>query len=235
MSPRYGPRIMVRRFRLMTANLLNGKADPGNLGEVLDRVRPDVIVTQEMGPNAAEVIASRYPHHDLHPDLIGQGRGIASRFDAEFSPLVLPWRSGSWARVEIGLQPIIVADVHMPNPIIFPWWVSVPGRTDQLDALFAWADRTIGGEAVVVAGDMNATPRWPLYRRLAERWEDLAVTAALSSGTSPAPTWGLRPSWPRILRIDHVLGSGMRAVGTAVERLQGTDHSALVVDMELHW
>ena len=233
MPVRYGLRTMVRRFRLMTANLLNGMADAEHLAEVLDHVRPDVIVTQEMGPDVAEVIASRYPHHDLHPDLVHQGRGIASSFDAEFGPLVLPWRSGSWARLDIGFQQLIVADVHMLNPISFPWWVSVRRRTEQLDALFLWADRTIGNEAVVVAGDMNATPRWPLYRRLAERWDDLVVNAAESSGTSPAPTWGLRPSWPPMLRIDHVLGSGVRAVGTAVERLQGSDHSALVVNMEL--
>lgn len=50
-------RTMVGRFRLMTANLLNGMADAGHLTEVLDRVRPDVIVTQEMGPDLAEVIA----------------------------------------------------------------------------------------------------------------------------------------------------------------------------------
>jgi endonuclease/exonuclease/phosphatase (EEP) superfamily protein YafD len=225
---------MAQSFRLMTVNLLNGRADAGHLAEILDRLEPHLVLTQEMGPNAAEVIAARYPHHDLQPALDHTGRGIASRFDAEFGSIPLPWRLGSWARVGIGARHLLVAGVHMPNPIDFPWWMSIRRRRDELDALFSWADSTIGDEALVVAGDMNATLRWPVYRRLAERWEDLVVTAAQLSGAETAPTWGWRPGWPLMLRIDHVFGAGVLGVATTVEPVRGSDHAALVVDLELN-
>lgn len=224
---------MPGTFKLMTANLLNGRAEPSHLSEILDRIEPDVVVTQEMGPDAAEVIAAKFPHHDLRPDLNHQGRGIASRFDAQFETLALPWRPGSWARVDIGPSRLVVAGVHMLNPVGFPWWRTVPGRRDQLDALISWADHTVEpDEPLVIAGDMNATPRWPLYRRLAERWNDLVLTSSGGSSSKSAPTWTWRPGWPLMLRIDHVFGAGVRGVGTAVERLSGSDHAALITNLE---
>jgi hypothetical protein len=54
--------------------------------------------------------------------------------------------------VDIGSKQLILANVHMLNPIKFPWWLWVRGRTDQLDALFLWTDRTIRNEAVAAAG-----------------------------------------------------------------------------------
>jgi endonuclease/exonuclease/phosphatase family metal-dependent hydrolase len=225
---------MIGTFKLMSANLLNGRADVVHLSDVLDRVQPDLLVTQEMGPDAAAVIASRFPHHDLRPDLVHQGRGIASRFDAQFETLELPWRSGSWARVSMGPATLVLAGVHMFNPMAFPWWRSLAARKDQINALLSWADTIDHGEAVVVAGDMNATPRWPLYRRLDQKWDDLVLTVNDGSHRKSDPTWGFRPSWPRMLRIDHVFGTGIQPVTAAVERLNGSDHSAVLVELKLH-
>jgi endonuclease/exonuclease/phosphatase (EEP) superfamily protein YafD len=217
----------------MTANLLNDRADARHLAETVDRLQPDLFATQELGPKAAEVIADRYPHHDLHPALNHRGIGIASRFDAEFGSLPLPWRSGGWARVEVGPVQLVVATLHLVNPIDFPWWVSVRRRTDQLDSLTSWVDDNVGEDAFVLAGDLNASPRWPVYRRLAERWEDLVISAAQASGSRAGPTWGWRSGWPRMLRIDHVFGAGVRGVDTTVEPVRGSDHAAVVVDLEL--
>ena len=222
---------MRKPIRLMTVNLLNGRADPEHLARLLERLQPDVIVGQELGPDAAEVIADHFPHHDLHPALDHRGMGIAGVLATTFGPLPLPLRSGRWARVGVGDEVLVVATVHLINPIDFPWWRSVRGRTDQLDSLDAWVDDNVGEASFVLAGDLNASPRWPAYRRLAERWEDLAVQAAQSAGTRPELTWGWRPGWPRMLRIDHAFGSGVRGVGTTVEPVRGSDHAALVVDL----
>jgi endonuclease/exonuclease/phosphatase (EEP) superfamily protein YafD len=35
-----------------------------------------------------------------------------------------------------------------------------------------------------------------------------------------------------MLRIDHVLGVGVTGVATTVETLRGSDHAAVVVDLE---
>jgi len=223
---------MDRSFRLATANLLNGRVDAGHLAAIIDRVRPDFFVAQELGPDAADVIAGAFPHHRLHPALDHRGMGIASRFEAEFGSLEIPWRSGLWARADVGSRQLVLATLHLINPIDFPWWVSARRRVDQLDALTTWVDATVGEGAFVLAGDMNASPVWPVYRRLTERWEDLVVGAARRSGTSSGPTWGWRPGWPRMLRIDHVLGAGVKGIATTVETLRGSDHAAVVVDLE---
>jgi endonuclease/exonuclease/phosphatase (EEP) superfamily protein YafD len=36
-----------------------------------------------------------------------------------------------------------------------------------------------------------------------------------------------------VLRIDHVFGSGVTPFATSVELVRGSDHAAVVVDLEL--
>jgi endonuclease/exonuclease/phosphatase family metal-dependent hydrolase len=223
-----------RRFRLMTANLLNGRAEAGDLRRVIDLVEPDLVATQELGPDAAEVLADRFPHHELRPELDHRGHGIASRLPAGFGEIPLPWRPGLWARLEIGSRRAVFASVHMRNAVTPPWWRSVRIRARQLEALFEWVERVVEEDEVfVLAGDMNASPAWPVYRRLAERWDDLVFDFAEESGSRAEPTWGWRPGWPRVLRIDHVFGRGARVVGSRVEPVRGSDHAAVVVDLQL--
>jgi endonuclease/exonuclease/phosphatase (EEP) superfamily protein YafD len=222
---------MDRTIRLMTANLLGDRADIAYLGYVLDVVEPDLFAIQELGHKSADIIASRFPHHLLRPQLDSRGRGIASRLEARFGDIPLPWRAGLWATVEQGPQRWTVANVHMRNPIVFPWWRSVRIRTGQVEALFRWSEGQAEGRPIVLAGDMNASPAWPLYRRLSGRWEDLVARSALESDMAPAPTWAWRPGWPRLLRIDHVFGNGVRAVDSRVIPMHGSDHAAVVVDL----
>jgi len=40
--------------------------------------------------------------------------------------------------------------------------------------------------------------------------------------------WG-----PRLLRIDHAFVSGVAPVSTSTARVAGTDHSALIVDLDV--
>lgn len=211
----------------MTANVLEDAVDTVRLGELIDRVNPDLVVLQEMTEGAAAVLADRFEHHFLFPSVEFEGRGVASKLVAECGSIDLPWRSGTWARVEIDGKSLIVAGVHMSNPIQFPWWQSLRERREQFDALLAWVDRQ-DADALIVAGDMNASPAWPLYRRLSERFDDLALSAA---DGEPEATWGWRPGWPRMLRIDHIFGSGVKPVATQVEPIKGSDHHALIVDV----
>ncbi len=223
---------MTSRVRILTANLLRDRVAPRDLLDVLDRHRPDVLAIQELGPETALVVADRFQNHDLEPDLAYIGRGMASDLPAEFGPLGIPWRDGVWGRIGTDEGPLTVASVHLLNPINFPWWVTAKRRDQQLDRLFDWVDRTVDGP-LVVCGDMNASPAWAAYRRLAARWDDLVVGTAEASGAKPEPTWGWRPGWPRMLRIDHVFGQGVRASGSEVVPIRGSDHAGLVIDIEL--
>jgi endonuclease/exonuclease/phosphatase family metal-dependent hydrolase len=223
---------MQRRIRLMTANLLADRADVAHLSRMLKEVDPDLLVTQELGHTAAETIAAHFPHHDLRPNEDARGRGIASRVGADFGEIPLPWRPGLWARVGVGSRSFLVANIHLRNPVVFPWWQSARIRGRQLDSLFAWADQSAdGGLPFILAGDMNASPAWPVYKELAVRWDDLVARSAEESGGAVAPTWAWRPGWPRLLRIDHVFGTGARVASARVEPMPGSDHAAVIVDL----
>lgn len=225
-------RSMGAAFRLMTANLLHERCDVADFARVLAAASPDVVVTQELGPACADVIADSYPNHRLRPAIGFMGRGIATRFDAVFGEIDMPGRPGTSAIVDIGGTSLHLAGVHLLNPVQFPWWASVRARSRQLDGLFDWLDGNIEGPRVV-AGDFNASPAWPAYKQMARRLTDVVVESAERGGTSTEPTWGWRPGWPRMLRIDHVFGSGVKAREVAVQPIVGTDHAAVVVDLEL--
>ena len=221
----------MHRLRVMTANVLEDAVDTARLGELIERVDPDLLFLQEMTEGAAGVLEERFDHHFLFPSAEFEGRGVASKREAECGSIDLPWRPGTWARLHVDDKTLLAAGVHTTNPVLFPWWKSVRERREQIDALLDWIDRQ-EADALVVAGDMNASPAWPLYRRLAERFEDLALLAA-DEGEKPEPTWGWRPGWARMLRIDHIFGSGVKALATQVEPVKGSDHHALIVDIEI--
>lgn len=222
---------MTAVFRLMTANLLHERCDASDFARVLEAHDPDVVVTQELGPTAADILASAYPHHQLRPALDFTGRGIATRFPVEFGDIDMPGRNGTSAILNVSGVGVSLAGVHLHNPILFPWWSSARQRGRQLDGLFEWLDRS--SEPVIVAGDFNASPRWPAYRQVAERLTDLAVVWAARAGRDAERTWAWRPGWPRLLRIDHVFGRGLVATAVTVDTIRGTDHNPVIVDLEL--
>lgn len=223
---------MEGQLRLMTANLLVDRVDPVFLRDVLDMVQPDVVVLQELGHKTADLVERRFPYHHLRPELRSKGGGIASRLPGRFGDIPMPWRAGLWARLEHGTDGLLVANLHLRNPISFPWWSSYGLRRGQLEAILAWGDVQTD-ERLVLAGDMNSSPAWPLYRRMARRWEDLVARSAVDRGLSARPTWAWRPGWPRMLRIDHVFGAGVHPVGSEVIPLEGSDHAAVVIDLAL--
>jgi endonuclease/exonuclease/phosphatase family metal-dependent hydrolase len=84
----------------------------------------------------------------------------------------------------------------------------------------------------IVVGDLNSTPVWPLYRRLAARFEDAHRTVARRFGRLPRRTWGPTPSWPRLLRIDHVFVERVRVSDLWVAPIPGSDHSGITFDIQ---
>ena len=218
----------MTRFRLMTANLFTRFVDLDDLGKVLDKVSPDVLVTVEMTPEAARVIEGFYEHHLLLPDAGYLGRGIAARYPMEVQPEPA-WR-GLGGQVTVEGDPINVAVAHITDPIFGNWRENRRRRREQVDSLLSWSVSLPEEVPQLVAGDMNASPAWDVYKRMASHWKDLAAEAALSQGRRPASTWG---PGRRVLRIDHVFGLGLRGFEQSVTRIKGSDHSAVVIDLEV--
>jgi endonuclease/exonuclease/phosphatase (EEP) superfamily protein YafD len=135
--------------------------------------------------------------------------------------------------VVVGDRDVYLAGAHILDPMHRPVAKTKRRRIEQADSLVEWGQSLPIGAPQVVAGDMNATPSWEVYKRLAARWTDLVHDAARRTGEKPRATWGPPGRSVRLLRIDHVFGSGVTATSVILRPIRGSDHSALVVDLEL--
>ncbi|MEN8159555.1 MAG: endonuclease/exonuclease/phosphatase family protein [Myxococcota bacterium] len=217
-------------LRLISANLKHGGADPGALRDLIERENAAVVAVQELGPALAEVLGALLPHGKLEPTPDGLGLGVALRRPAEVERLPLPGRDARVARLETEDWPeldqrIEILNVHIAAPHTRDWH----HRGGQLAALETYLGRAPGPRALV--GDLNATPLWPVYRRLAARLDDAARLVASRQGRAPRRTWGPTSGAPRLLRIDHVLVDALDVHDLRIAPLPGSDHSAVVVDL----
>ena len=215
-------------LRILTANLYNGRARPDALAAVLDDIRPDVAAVQELSENAAEVLADRGVARLLDPDDETTGMGMVVATEADFDRIELPHRNPVRARFDgskWGFGSVEVIAAHLVNPVSRPWGRSQRLRAAELEAL---EDVLVQPAATrLLVGDFNSSPIWQLYRRV----KALASDAAHAAGTARA-TWGYFPWSPPVLRIDHAFIQGARAVETRTVKIAGSDHRALVVELE---
>lgn len=225
------------KLRLVTSNLWEGKAKPEALARLIEAERPDVLALQELQPHQAEVVSELLPHGLLEPETGYDGMGIAVRAPARVERLPLRERDGRIARLDPehwpGLdRPLEILNVHIHAPHSTWPWHSVARRRAQLRGVLRHLE-TSPDATRIVCGDFNATPAWPVYRRLAARLEDLAALHARRAGRRPLRTWGPWSGSPRLLRIDHVLGRGVEPLEIRVVPVEGTDHSAVVAVVEV--
>jgi endonuclease/exonuclease/phosphatase family metal-dependent hydrolase len=221
-----------RPLRVLSANLANGRADPGAFADLVESLSPDVVAVQELHPVQAEALARVMPFGKLEPAVDHRGMGIALREPGSVRSLPLPYRGAFVAELPDpgGVEPVEVVNVHLAAPHVRPIPVRLRDRRGQLRDLLAYLDAA-PRRFRVLTGDLNATPLWPAYRRLRTRFDDAAVEAARRLGRRPPRTWGPWPGSVRLLRIDHVLVRGLVAHDSCVLPIRGSDHSVLVADL----
>ena len=84
---------------------------------------------------------------------------------------------------------------------------------------------------LLVVGDLNAAPGWPSYRRFRGHLEDGATLVADRHRRRPEMTWSLRPGGRALMRIDHILVTGVTVLDLTTIRIDTSDHRAFVADI----
>jgi endonuclease/exonuclease/phosphatase (EEP) superfamily protein YafD len=223
------------RFRIVSANLWNGAADAEAFAALVTRLAADAVATQEMTPEQAEALARALPYGALEPARDYSGMGIALREPARVRRLALPCRDArvaeiAWTHASGWRLDFEILNVHIQAPHNRATWRTMSTRRGQLRGIVRHLEASPHRRRVLV-GDLNATPVWPVYRRLTSHLTDAAVAAARRHGTAPRRTWGPWPGAPRLLRIDHALVHGVAVEDFRVVPVVGADHSAIVVDL----
>jgi endonuclease/exonuclease/phosphatase family metal-dependent hydrolase len=226
-------------LRVLSANLWNGAADPEGFAALVRGLDADVACVQELTAAQAEALSEVLPHGRLDPDDQHRGLGIALRRPGAVRCIPLPCRDArvtelvpaDWPGLE---APVEIVNVHIASPTARPLRRQPGVRRGQLRALLAYLDAGPPRPRAVL-GDFNATPVWPVYRRMASRLRDVALEHARARGRRPARTW---PRWrwwpgPQLLRIDHCFAQELRVEDCEVLPVAGSDHCALRVDFAL--
>ena len=238
-----GPRAVASRrppaagpvLRVLTANLLVGRAAAEVVVELARRKQADVLFVQELTSDAAvrlqrAGLGDLLPHRVTQPMPYGtRGSGIYARYPLCGGPPATPESAARCtARLDLPSgQCAQLACIHAASPKP-PW---SPGPTaqwrGQLSALPAPGD-----DPLILAGDFNATLDHAQFRRLLRRGY---LDAASQVGNGLVATWGPQPSRRvTLLAIDHVLTDRRcAAVATSAHWLTGSDHRALYAELRL--
>lgn len=226
-------------LRVLTANLLAGRAATGEVVELVRSTAADVLFVQELTEQAALGLSASGLDR-LLPQAITdlgtrehRGNGIYARHPLTACHQSMPTSS---------IQPVVtmklpgtqvrLACVHLYTPKA-PFSKSGAARwRADLDALSLLPIPSGPGDLpLVAAGDFNSTVDHADFRRLLRRG---LKDAACQDGNGLAPTWGLVPGRFAMLTIDHVLTDDTCAVlGTSVHALRGTDHRAVFARIRL--
>jgi endonuclease/exonuclease/phosphatase family metal-dependent hydrolase len=227
---------MNSSLRILTANLFSGRADPAALGELIEELEVDIVCVQELGPRIAEPLSRLLPGGELGSGEIARGLGIACRHDAVVRQFSLPKRDGwvarlsptSWSQID---EPIEIVNVHIMAPHTWPYFPRRLTRHGQLSSLIRFLDDDPHVPRAIL-GDFNASPVWPLYRRLASKLTDAAVEG-MRGGPGRHLTWPHLPSIgiKGIFQIDHCFLSNLTATNVQVVAIPGSDHLGLCVDV----
>ena len=225
---------MGTSLRILSANLLNGAAVPAPFAAMVQTLEADIVSVQEVAPNQAAALRSVRPFGRIDPAYNCRGMGIVARRPVAVRTMGLPDSDGYIAEVHPDEWPglrtsLEIINVHIAAPHHFPYLRPLRWRRAQLRRLQEYLDH--GGYVPrILVGDFNATPLWPVYRRLATRMTDAALAVAQRKGVRPEKTWGWGEDTRKLLRIDHAFVSRITIADFQVVPVSGSDHSAIILD-----
>ena len=214
-------------LRLVTANLFFGRVAPETIDTLVDDLAPDVLAIQELVPNIAEILESRFASSAVVREGSGLSIGLFLAEPGRLERLPLYSYDALLAR----LDNLEIITTHIVAPHTLPPWTTIRRRRHDVEALIAHLERDETPR--VLMGDLNSSPVWPAYRRLRRYLDDAPSLLAEMNGGKPARTWGPWPGAPRLARIDHILTSGVRPLFADTFDMPGSDHRGVVVDIDV--
>lgn len=218
-----------RPFRVMTINMLFGKADAATIVGLVREFDPDVLSTQELTPEGvanldAAGLKTLMPNRVLQDEWSAAGSGLYSKHALHPLPgwTAPPGHNMPGAVVDLpGGDPIEFIDAHPYPPL---------GRqVDDWNAALAAFPSAAPDKIRVIAGDFNASLDHAALRGLLSRgYKD----AADQVGAGLIPTWPANKRVPPIITIDHVLVDQRVGVNeVSVRDVPGTDHRAVLAQL----
>jgi endonuclease/exonuclease/phosphatase family metal-dependent hydrolase len=233
--PRPQPRAEGAELRVLTTNMLVGRADAESLVRLVTSTGADVLFLQELTDGALARLQkagldSVLPYQVLEPMPYGpKGSGICARYPLHEGLAVPPAsRSRPVARLEVSPgRSVQLVCVHLRPPRAS----HSPSGAARWRAEMAMLP-VPGDVPVILAGDFNATLDHARFRALLRLGY---VDAAVQVGRGLVPTWGPRPGGQlALLAIDHILLDPRCAVrAVSAYNLPGTDHRALYAQIQL--
>jgi endonuclease/exonuclease/phosphatase (EEP) superfamily protein YafD len=227
-------------LRVLTANLMHGRADQEAIVSLVRRTGADVLFLQELNETAVITLKQAgltdlLPHEVV--DVTGdtaRGSGIYARYPLgngiTISPISIAQPT---ARLELPggrRADLICVHPHPPKP---PWSRRHAARWREELTLLPPPAEPGASPPRVLAGDFNATADHAYFRDLLRLGH---VDAASQVGKGLVPTWAPWGAYggPGVLTIDHVLVDPRCAVlAAAVHRLPGSDHQAVYAEFRL--
>ena len=235
------PRAVARRqpdaggqvLRVVTVNLLVGRAAAGSVVGLVRDTDADVLFLQELTEEAVTRLKSAglnsllpFSATDLERHN-SRGNGIYARYPLSKDRTITS-ASGAFfvAWLEFPPGSVQLACVHLraPSP---PW---------SRHAVARWRGELImlpppSGRPVILGGDFNSTIDHAQFRQLLQLGY---VDAVSQTGHGLVPTWGPGAGRRALLTIDHILLDPRCAVlATSVRTLPGSDHRAVCAELRL--
>jgi endonuclease/exonuclease/phosphatase (EEP) superfamily protein YafD len=223
--------VNVDELTLATGNLLEDNPTPELFMEGVLEADPDVILLQELVPEAWQAISKlpemeQYRYQIVDPQATGLGSAILSK-----SPLrnggVVGGKVFRWTMAEVlwpGGQWVTIVNVHTKSPLD---QLSIKRWKSELASLAEQAATAKG--PLVLAGDFNATVHHDDFRALLAAG---MVDAHQSVGRGLGLTWSL--GGLPLLGLDHILiGGGLEALDSSTLDGTGSDHDVTVARLAL--
>lgn len=218
-------------LKILSINMRFGSADAKTIMDLVRRLRPDILNTQELSPTGtaalkAQGLEQSMPYAHLEEGWSASGSGIFSRLPLtklpDFAPK--PGHNMPYVRFAVpGGSTVELVDVHTVAPL----GPEVPLWQAAMRALPSPERGTIR----ILAGDYNATLDHSEFRNvLARGYKDVGEVA----GIGLTPTWPAGRRLPPMITIDHVLvDPRVSVVSAEVHDVPQTDHRAVFTELRV--